>query len=406
MKQFSHSKLETYKRCPLQYKFRYLTSLKPEGEETIEAFVGSKVHSVLELLYRDLLKTKLNSLDDLIKFYDKIWRVGWKDNIVINNKNYNKEHYHNLGKKCIENYYNKYSPFNQDQTIGVEKKIILKWGEYEIIGYIDRLARDKKGVYSIHDYKTNSTLMDQKYADRDRQLALYSIAVKDNNKEVKEVKLIWHFVAFGEDVVSKRTDNELKELKNDILELIDKINLAEKEDNFPAQETMCDWCGFWKHCPKKKHLYKTEQLPKNEYLKEDGIKLAKKYIELAEKKTDVNKENRTRLEIVIQEMKKIEEAILIYAKKNNMETLDGGDRLVLVNKKQDYDIPRKSYDLERYEELENLLQKTKYWSDISTISDKKLKELLDEKEIDSDLKKKILEIVPIKDSINLFIRKK
>ena len=92
MKQFSHSKLETYKRCPLQYKFQYLTSLKPEGEETIEAFVGSQVHSVLELLYRDLLKTKLNSLDDLIEFYDEIWRVGWKDSIVINKKEYNKEH--------------------------------------------------------------------------------------------------------------------------------------------------------------------------------------------------------------------------------------------------------------------------------------------------------------------------
>ena len=405
MNQFSHSKLETYKRCPLQYKFQYLTSLKPEKEETIEAFVGSQVHNTLELLYRDLLKTKLNSLDDLIKFYDEIWRVEWKDEIVINNKDYNKEHYYNLGKKCIENYYNQYSPFDRDQTIGVEKKIILKWGEYEIIGYIDRLARDEKGVYSIHDYKTGS-IMDQEYADKDSQLALYSIAIKDSHKEAKEIKLIWHYVAYGEDVSSKRTDKELKELKSNILELIEKINLAEKEDNFPAQETKCDWCGFWKHCPKKKHLYKIEQLPKNEYLKEDGIKLAKKYIELAEKKTVANKDARIRLEMITQEMEKIEEAILIYAKKNNMEALDGGDRLVAINKKQDYDIPRKSYDLERYEELENLLQKTKYWSDISTIADKKLKELLDEKEIDSDLKDKILKIVPMKDNISLSIRKK
>jgi len=56
-------------------------------------------------------------------------------------------------------------------------------------------------------------------------------------------------------------------------------------------------------------------------------------------------------------MKKIEEAIFVYTKKNDMDTLDGGDKLVVVNKKQDYDIPRKSYDLERYEELEDLLQK-------------------------------------------------
>jgi len=55
--------------------------------------------------------------------------------------------------------------------------------------------------------------MDQKYADRDKQLALYSIAVKDNNKEVKEVKLIWHFVAFSEDVVSKRQILRIKRIK-------------------------------------------------------------------------------------------------------------------------------------------------------------------------------------------------
>ena len=86
MKQFSHSKLEIYERCPLQYEFQYLTNLKPEGESTIEAFMGSRVHDTLELLYRDLLKTKLNSLEDLFKFYDETWRVEWKDDIVINNE--------------------------------------------------------------------------------------------------------------------------------------------------------------------------------------------------------------------------------------------------------------------------------------------------------------------------------
>ena len=50
-------------------------------------------------------------------------------------------------------------------------------------------------------------------------------------------------MAYGEDVSSQRTDKELKELKSNILELIGEVNLAEKEDNFPAQETMCDICG-------------------------------------------------------------------------------------------------------------------------------------------------------------------
>ena len=68
MKQFSYSKLGTYERCPLQYKLRYLTSLKPETKSTIEAFTGSLVHNALEVLYRDIIKTKVNSLESLLEF--------------------------------------------------------------------------------------------------------------------------------------------------------------------------------------------------------------------------------------------------------------------------------------------------------------------------------------------------
>jgi putative RecB family exonuclease len=405
MQQFSHSKLQTYERCPLQYKFQYLTNLKPEQEDTIEAFVGSRVHETLELLYRDLLKTKLNSLVALLKFYDEIWRVEWTDEIVINDKNFNKKHYFNLGKKCIENYYKKYYPFDQDQTIGVEKKINLKWGDIELIGYIDRLARDKKGVYSIHDYKTGA-IMEQKYADEDRQLALYSIAIKESFKEAKEVKLMWHFVAYGEDVISSRTDKELSGLKSKILALIEEINLAEKEDNFPAKENKCEWCGYWQYCPKKKHLFKVEKLPKNKYLKDSGVKLAKKYIELGQQKAEINKRVRTEVEVIKQEMEKIEEAILKYAEQHKVDVLEGGESLVAVNKKKDYSFPTKTADIEKYNELENLLKKSKYWSDVSSVNATKVSQLLEDNKIDNKLKMQIIALVPLEESISLSVRKK
>ena len=79
----------------------------------------------------------------------------------------------------------------------------------EIIGYIDRLSRVEKGVYAVHDYKTGS-IMEQEYADKDRQLALYSIAIKQTFREAKKIKLIWHYVAYGEDVISERTDKQLE----------------------------------------------------------------------------------------------------------------------------------------------------------------------------------------------------
>lgn len=405
MKQFSHSKLSTFERCPLSFKLQYLTNLKPEREENVEAFMGSRVHDTLELLYRDLLKTKLNTLEDLTKFYDETWRVEWNDEIVINNKNFNKEHYYNLGKKCIKNYYDKYHPFEQDQTLGLEKSISLKWDDYAIVGYIDRLAREKKGIYAIHDYKTGS-MMEQKYADSDRQLALYSIAVKQNYKEAKEVKLIWHYVAYGEDVVSQRSDKELKELKQNILELIAEINRSEKEDNFPAKETKCEWCGFWEHCPKKKHLFKVKELPLNEYLKDSGVKLAKKYIELVDKRSAINRQARTEATLIEEEMIKVEEAIIKYGEQHKLETLDSDERLVVINKTVDYAIPTKSSDSERYNKLESLLKGTPYWPEISSVNSTKLSQLLADDMLDEKLKKKIIELAPPEYGTKLSVRKK
>lgn len=405
MKQFSHSKLSTYERCPLQYKLQYLSDLKQEKEEGVEAFMGSRVHDTLELLYRDLLKTKLNTLEDLIKFYDEVWRVKWYDEIVINNENYNQKHYYESGKKCIKNYYEKYYPFEQDQTLGIEKQINLKWGEYEINGYIDRLAREKKGVYVIHDYKSGS-MMEQKYADKDRQLALYAIAVKQNYQEAKEVKLIWHYVAYGEDVISERSDKQLKKLKQNILELIADINRAEKEDDFPAIEKMCNWCGFWEYCPKKKHLFKVKELPKNEYLKDSGVKLAKKYIELSDRRSAINRQAKTEATLIEEEIAKVEEAILKYGEQHGVETLNSGERVVAINKTVNYAIPTKSGDNERYNQLEALLKNTPYWSEISSINSTKLSQLLEDSALDEKIKNKIIKLAPLEEEVRVTVRKK
>ncbi|MDO9289175.1 MAG: PD-(D/E)XK nuclease family protein, partial [Thermodesulfovibrionales bacterium] len=65
---YSNSRLSTYENCPQQYKLRYIDKVElPEGaEEGIEAFLGSRVHEALEKLYKELILTKLNSLDDLL----------------------------------------------------------------------------------------------------------------------------------------------------------------------------------------------------------------------------------------------------------------------------------------------------------------------------------------------------
>ena len=56
---YSHSKLATYENCPQKYKLQYIDRIElPEGSEGIEAFLGSRVHDVLEELHKDLMGCK------------------------------------------------------------------------------------------------------------------------------------------------------------------------------------------------------------------------------------------------------------------------------------------------------------------------------------------------------------
>jgi len=48
---YSHSKLSTFEKCPLKFKFRYIDKIIPEIQKSIESHLGSSVHDALEWLY-------------------------------------------------------------------------------------------------------------------------------------------------------------------------------------------------------------------------------------------------------------------------------------------------------------------------------------------------------------------
>ena len=72
VERFSYSSLETYKKCPSQFRFRYIDKIvKPD--EGIEAFMGKRVHEALEYLYDEILKGRLTFIDEIIEKYHKVW---------------------------------------------------------------------------------------------------------------------------------------------------------------------------------------------------------------------------------------------------------------------------------------------------------------------------------------------
>jgi len=250
MPTYSHSRLSTFEQCRLKYKYRYIDKIKPEIEKTIESLLGSIVHEVLEYLYEEIKKEKIPSMDDILIIYINKWKEGYNEKIVIVKNNLSEKDYFNKGINFLVTYYTRHRPFD-DNTLETEKRIDVNLDEeknYKIIGYVDRISYNiKNKEYEIHDYKTANSLPSKEKIENDRQLALYSIAIKEIFGKEKNVCLVWHYLAHDKKICSRRTNEQLEQLKKEIISLINKI---ESTKEFPSNKSiLCNWCEYKSTCP-------------------------------------------------------------------------------------------------------------------------------------------------------------
>jgi putative RecB family exonuclease len=377
MPMYSYSRIETYKNCPQQFKLHYIDKIEVE-EEGIEAFMGSRVHEALEKLYTDIRMTKFPSLEELLAYYEDQWEKNWHDSIKIVRQEYRPEHYREVGRKAIAEYYEQHRPFDESRTIALEYKVnfpIDEAGEYTILGYIDRIAVARDGTYEIHDYKTSGRLPTQDEIDKDRQLALYQMAVAGMWPDVKKVDLVWHYMVFGKELRSRRTPRQLAGLKKEIMASIRTIE--EDSDFRPKESALCDWCAYFSYCPAKKHEMAMAGLSPEEYAKESGVTLVNKYAELETRKDEVERE-----------LERVKAALIAYAKENEVENIKGSGHRVMVRFYKGLSLPRKDEPGRR--ELEELVKASGLWEQVSMMSPVSLSKLVERGALDEELAAKII----------------
>jgi len=396
MPAYSHSQLSTYETCPHQYRLHYIQKIKVDTEG-IEAFMGSRVHDVLEKLYRDLKMTKLNTLEELLAFYHQIWEKNWSETVQIIRKDYHAEDYHRLGEKCITDYYKRYYPFDQGRTLGLEETIYFPLEEekgYWIRGVIDRLALLDHSILEIHDYKTSSRLPTQAGVQSDRQLAFYQMGVEGKWKDIQEIKLIWHYLAFDAEVQSLRTPEELQQLRQETMELIKKIE--SDRDFSPKESPLCDWCDYQSLCPKRRHRIVAESLPPNEYLQEEGVNLVNRFVELKEKKGILIGE-------IDAELARVEEAIFAYTQREELEAIYGSDHVAKIKIEIKEKYPLKG-DPNR-KALDEFIRTAGKWMEVSDLNPWMLARILERGGWPPSLAKKVREFATVEKNRTIALSK-
>ncbi|OGP73310.1 MAG: hypothetical protein A2V86_16370 [Deltaproteobacteria bacterium RBG_16_49_23] len=396
MPTYSHSQLSTYETCPHQYRLHYIQKIKVDTAG-IEAFMGSRVHDALEKLYRDLKMTKLNTLEELLTFYHQSWEKNWSETVQIIRKEYSAEDYRRLGEKCITDYYKRYYPFDQGKTLGIEETIYFPLEEekgYWIRGVVDRIALLDGSILEIHDYKTSSRLPGQADVEADRQLAFYHMGVEGKWKDIKEIKLIWHYLAFDAEIQSLRTPEKLQQLRQETAELIRRIE--SDRDFSPRESPLCDWCDYQGLCPKRKHRIVAESLPPNEYLQEEGVDLVNRLVELKEKKGVL-------IEEIDSELARVEEALFAYAQREELEAVYGRDFVAKIKAEIKEKYPLKG-DPNR-KALDEFIKNAGKWMEVSDLNPWMLARILERGGWPPSLAKKVKEFSTIEKNRSITLTK-
>lgn len=245
-REYSYTQLDTFHTCPLKYRYRYIDRIAPEVEN-IEPFMGSRVHEVLEWVYRAVMGGgRPPSLDEAVADLRSRWERAFSPRVRVV-KRVPVESYLRSGIEGLTHYYNTFYPFNQSTTLAVEQPFSIEVDGARLRGRIDRLARAGEGIYEVHDYKTSLSPPDLDRLDDELQMSLYQMAVERNYPDAHEVRLIYHYICRGVTYPTSRTPGQLAATARRVAGDIAAIEST--TDWKPSPGPLCRYCEYNDRCP-------------------------------------------------------------------------------------------------------------------------------------------------------------
>ena len=122
MATYSFSQVGLYNQCPKKYQFRYLDKVETEFWSSPDLILWTSVHWALEWLYKQInifiKPTKEETLAKFHELWDEWIKEAWEE--MIYKWEQTAEDYIRRWEHYIDEYYNKYSPFEWIKVIWTE----------------------------------------------------------------------------------------------------------------------------------------------------------------------------------------------------------------------------------------------------------------------------------------------
>lgn len=267
---FSYSKLEVFKNCPLQYRYKYIEK-KYSQDTSIALELGSLCHYVLEQKGRmvatkqkvdydklnnilldgvsevdEKTKEKLLGVSQLKRKYFEVWHEA--DNASGASYDEKIKLFDQVLHKEMEDTEWESTYFERPFEFVWDNKVILK-------GFIDRIDV-KDGQYRTVDYKTSKKAYEQSKLATSLQFGIYALAIL-NEFGVLPAESKYRFILIDDEQYALTKGWE-KRLIKALDKVFGDIEASGKKEIFvPKPTPLCHWCNFCQTNPEAT-IYRNE----------------------------------------------------------------------------------------------------------------------------------------------------
>ena len=228
----SASDIDTYRICPLKYKFARVFRIPQEP--TIHQRFGIVMHQVLERFHTE----DDGSLERLRELFEISWRrSGFGDSD-------DELQFRERAVEALERYWRQ-NQASEAEPVWFERSFAFKIGPHLLRGRVDRVDRHPDGSFELIDYKTGKAKTEDELRE-DVQLSVYQMGARESWR-LETTAQSYFYVLTGEKVPVEHSSEELDRVRATVSEIAGGI-LKQRFEPTPSPD-ICRFCDYRIICP-------------------------------------------------------------------------------------------------------------------------------------------------------------
>ena len=235
----SASDIDTYRSCPLRYKFARVFRIP--SEPTLHQRFGILVHQVLERFHA--AQDGDGSLAELLALLDATWRrAGFGDSGE-------ERQLRAKAAAALTRYHERFRS-HESEPLWFERQFTFKLGPHVLRGRVDRVDRLPDGDYELIDYKTGRPKTPAQLAE-DVQLSLYALGAREA-WELESSRQAYYYLLDDRKVTVPGDGGERAERVREVVEQVAAGIRSQEFEPTPSLEA-CSACDYRLICPAAEH---------------------------------------------------------------------------------------------------------------------------------------------------------